>query len=220
MNRRVVLLATTSAFLAACGRKAEPQPVAPPTVSPNPPVSSDGLAPPDELRFAYSIEIPSAKGKPVAVRPEFRFHTGDRFRFRWRLFAPLHLFLFHRAPDSSAYRCVFPSSSHRESAFVGASSEPIPIPKDPDDWFRLGGSSGAEQFVIVASTVPLPRLADGSSPVETGELDRSLFQIAHEYPPRTFAYDFDGNWKQFTVKTSARGVVVVERLLLSHSEAK
>lgn len=220
MNRRKLMFATATAFLASCGRKAEQEPVTPPPVSPNPPVSGDVLAPPDELRFAYSIEIRSAQGEPVVVQPDFRFHVGDRFRFRWRLFAPLHLFLFHRAPDSTAYQCIFPSSSHSESAFVGASSEPVPIPKDPADWFRLGGSSGAEQFVIVASTVPLPGFADGSRPVETGELDRRLFQIAHEYSPRTLAYNLDGNWKQFTVKASARGVVVVERLLLSHFDSK
>jgi len=171
-----------------------------------------GLHSANERAISYMIERQDGdKAKPVPE--DFQFQSGDRFRLRFRPGFPAYIYIANRGADQSSYSILFPQSSNGDHNPLKTGAE-VTLPGH-QDWLRFDSTPGNENFVVVASTVPLSALDEAGTKIPRDTFETHLTEIEREYRPQSSRRFQDGDWMKFFAAREGDLALVV-RLGLQH----
>ena len=170
----------------------------------------------EENSFEYGLELEDERGEG-GMRPvdlDFRFRSGDGFRFVFRADFDGHVYLFKRAERAADYVALVPGPGSRVAKPIVA-GEAVLLPGEPE-WLRFDGEPGWEHFVMVVSTAPQTDFESAGNSIDRDAFERSLVRIERfQAPVSRRSVTGDERTREFFA-ASACDVALVVRLSLEH----
>lgn len=197
LTRRALCIATGSALLGGCNKSG---------TGARPPVPSEPA--PVEFQLSHTVELWENE-KWRAVKENFSFRGGDRFRIRLRASAPLELYLFNRAPGAAEYDVLY------RNQIKGGIDTLLP---GGEDKFAIDkGKKGDELIVLVASPKPLESFSGSSaSPVAGAKMDSLLAALERDFSPKSSRRFMDAERTRHIFAGPPNRTALVTRLPLLH----
>lgn len=180
---------------------------------------TDGIPNPsgtEENSFEYGLVLEDERGEG-GMRPvgrDFRFRSGDGFRFAFRADFDAHVYLFNRAERAADYVALVPGPATRVANPIYA-GEAVHLPGAPE-WLRFDRQPGWEHFVMVVSTAPQADFEPDGNSIDRDAFERSLARIERLQTPASRSSVTEADKTREFFAASAREVALVVRLPLEH----
>lgn len=168
----------------------------------------------EEKTFLYAIEL-QRPGAPQLVKEDHSFRSGDGFRVRLKPGFSAYVYVLNRGNRENRYKLLFPSSMVRARNPIASGAEAV-IPDDPQKWMRMDQVAGEENFILVASMVPLPDMEDPQR-LGVDQVDQTLAGIEREYRPQSSRRFEDGDWVKVLAADGGKDIALVLRIPLRHT---
>lgn len=170
----------------------------------------------EENSFEYGLVLEDERGEGGmrSVGRDFRFRSGDGFRFEFRADFDAHVYLFNRAERAADYVALVPGPATRVANPIYA-GEAVHLPGAPE-WLRFDRQPGLEHFVMVVSTAPQADFESAGSSIDRDSFERSLARIERLQTPASRSSVTEADKTREFFAASARDVALVVRLPLEH----
>jgi len=217
MNRRQLIIISL-ASLSACkrGKREEAERTAPPAAT-QPPAPSLVPSPEasTEKELAYALELKEESGTR-RVKESYRFASGDQFRVVFRPGFRAYVYLVNRGAGQASYSMLFP---HPKIAVENPipSGKALSVPDVESGWMRFDDREGDENFILIASTVPLEEMMGLGKTVPRDDFEARLAKVERKFRPSSSRRFEDSEWvKLFAARQNQEDLALILRLPLQH----
>lgn len=167
----------------------------------------------NEKQIDYCVEVDDTGG-PSKVAETREFHSGERFRFRFRPGFESHIYILNRGPGESFWTVLFPHPRIDIKNPIHA-GKIVTIPDEQTAWLRIDERKGNEHLVLIAATIPLQEFAVESDRVSRDDFEDRIANIERRYRPASSRRFEDDTWvKLFAAGTSDKLAIVLNLPLL------
>jgi len=168
----------------------------------------------DEKQIDYCIEVENA-GNPTKVPETREFHSGERFRFRFRPGFESHIYLLNRGAGETSWTVLFPNARIDIKNPIQA-GKTVTIPDEQTAWMRIDERKGNEHLVLIAATGPLQEFAVESNAVSRDDFEDRIATIERQYRPTSSRRFEDDGWVKLYAAGPSDKLAIVVNLPLLH----
>lgn len=169
-----------------------------------------------EYSFEYGVELEDerADGGMRPVGRDFRFRSGDGFRFAFRADFDAYVYMFNRSDGAETYAALVPGARSRVNNPILA-GDSVLLPGEPQ-WLRFDRERGWEHFVMVVSLTPQAAFEAVGASIRRDEFERVLARIESLQAPASRSSVTEDDWTREFFSAGAQDMAVAVRLPLAH----